>query len=413
MGALAESHEPMTLYCSLPVKANLVTSKGRYNLITDDVYLFESYEQLEYEIDNFRVNIKDLLQQSNQKTFVYHLFYEFGEYIEDLIDEHSFELNLKAESEIKLWIELEYTQSELLSNYSFTPQTYKWIACPCQKDKKDEYSKNFKAVRDHLLRGDCYQVNLTDAFESVCEDGLIEEKTIHQLFSQPSNLGAYAHASIFPKQKFSLISNSPECLFQSRLSKRDSRLDVWSMPIKGTMSFERGRDCFFTMWEKLKNSQKNQAELYMITDLLRNDLGRIKLTPVHIIAKKKPLIAPGLIHQYSLLLTSLNLSEDSVYLYDLIKGLFPGGSITGAPKKRVMKIIKALETRPRGFYCGSTILAYQGNVCASINIRSGELDWVSGKLTVGAGGGITLDSEEDDEYEEMLKKLSSILQALN
>jgi len=120
--------------------------------------------------------------------------------------------------------------------------------------------------------------------------------------------------------------------------------------------------------------------------------------------KKVPLIAPGIMHQMSLI--EIELSPD-VSLSKIIDSLFPGGSITGAPKRRVMEIINRLENRARGAYCGSTILSIGNRIDCSINIRTAEIDLSRKELTYGAGGGITVLSEPRGEYEEMLLKLES------
>ncbi|MFZ8934302.1 MAG: chorismate-binding protein, partial [Bacteriovoracaceae bacterium] len=88
----------------------------------------------------------------------------------------------------------------------------------------------------------------------------------------------------------------------------------------------------------------------------------------------------------------------------------PGGSVTGAPKKRVLDILRQLESRDRGFYCGSTILLYKNAIAASINIRSAEIDLESNIMSYSSGGGITLLSKSSLEYKEMYKKLESFTQ---
>ena len=94
---------------------------------------------------------------------------------------------------------------------------------------------------------------------------------------------------------------------------------------------------------------------------------------------------------------------------DLINALFPGGSITGAPKKNVMKIIKSIEASPRRFYCGSTLIFHQSLKKASINIRTIEFDFKTSSMELGSGGGITLKSQASLEFQEMEDKLQSIL----
>ena len=101
-------------------------------------------------------------------------------------------------------------------------------------------------------------------------------------------------------------------------------------------------------------------------------------------------------------------------LWRVIEKIFPGGSITGAPKLRAMRLIHKLEKRPRGFYCGSTIILFKNMKSASINIRSSEIDFSPNKRTLlyQAGGGITLLSSVDEEYKEMTYKHDSFMRTL-
>ena len=122
------------------------------------------------------------------------------------------------------------------------------------------------------------------------------------------------------------------------------------MPIKGSVKIKGDVK---KAWKKLKESMKDKGELNMITDLLRNDLSRIE-KPISKVRKKYvPLLVPGIIHQYSIIDVDLSYK---ITLLKIIKSLFPGGSITGAPKRRVYQILGSLEKNRRGFYCGSTIL---------------------------------------------------------
>jgi anthranilate/para-aminobenzoate synthase component I len=180
------------------------------------------------------------------------------------------------------------------------------------------------------------------------------------------------------------------------------------MPIKGSEVLGKNPQ---DSWRKLKACPKNQAELYMITDLLRNDLSKIEKPKAQVIKKKSPLRVPGILHQFSLVSVLLNKNTS---LYKVISSLFPGGSVTGAPKKRVMEILNDLEfSGKRGFYCGSTIILYKNLKAASINIRSATIDLNSGEFIYGSGGGVTLLSQVEDEYKEMKLKIGSFINILS
>ena len=180
------------------------------------------------------------------------------------------------------------------------------------------------------------------------------------------------------------------------------------MPIKGSINYNNDED-FDQKWNELIKSKKDESELFMITDLIKNDLSKIECPVAEVISLKLPLVVPGILHQYSLL--SVDLSY-KITLKKIIESLFPGGSITGAPKKRIIKILSELENYKRGFYCGSTIFLYEDQVSASINIRSAEVMSNNKLLRYSAGGGITLNSNVDDEFDEMKMKVNSFINLL-
>jgi para-aminobenzoate synthetase component 1 len=257
-----------------------------------------------------------------------------------------------------------------------------------------EYKGAFNRVQEHLFDGNCYQVNLTYPFEFQTEESL-DPRDIRDFFLSRKGLGAYAHVSYYGEGM--LVSNSPECLFQYE----DKRL--FTMPIKGTV--KRGKS-WKKDWKKLVQDKKQEGELLMIVDLLRNDLNRLEEAVAVVRKLKAPMLVPGLLHQYSLIETRL---KGEVSLLKTMEAIFPGGSVTGAPKKRVMQIIQEVERYERGPYCGSTLLCYGKRKVASINIRTAHL-WPEDRFwKYGAGGGVTLLSRAVDEYQEMEDKLNSFL----
>lgn len=273
---------------------------------------------------------------------------------------------------------------------------------PLSTPRLEVYKEKFDKVYDHLMKGDCYQVNLTMPTIFRLNRKLKPKEFMRTIWHDTMKIGAYAHATYIHSLDQLYLSNSPECLFQV---KGDSLI---SMPIKGTVkvSSDIEREA---AWDELKNSKKDQAELNMISDLIRNDLARLTQNPAFVISKRLPLHVPGLVHQFSVVESKL--SKD-LTLKDVVLSMFPGGSITGAPKKRVMEIIKSVESEKRGFYCGSTIFMFKDIKTASINIRSIEVDFASDEILYGSGGGITLESNAEGEFEELMAKLKSFLEVL-
>jgi len=154
---------------------------------------------------------------------------------------------------------------------------------------------------------------------------------------------------------------------------------------------------------------KNQGELYMIIDLLRNDLNSIEKPVAKVLKKKAMVKVPGLIHQMGVIKAVFS---KRITIGKIVRSLFPGGSITGAPKKSTVQILRKLEHSPRGVYTGSTMLVDSERVCCSINIRTAEVDLEKKELSYGAGGGITLMSDWESEFVEMQEKVESFIQSL-
>lgn len=333
-------------------------------------------------------------QELNDSKKVFHLFYELG-YLVEGIESKTFPKHNPT-----LAIEIHYSKAEQLK----APERLE--STPLHEYYRElygVYQASFNSGYDALMRGDCYQFNLTYPFRYESDSQLEFEALCSFVFSDQERTGAYAHLTNLPVLEKIYLSNSPECLFQGKM--KEDHLKLWTMPIKGTINCSE-EDDRQEKWKELQNSVKDQAELYMITDLLRNDMTRIEKTPSRVVKKKLPLKVPGLLHQYSLI--EVDLSK-TMTLKKILQGLFPGGSITGAPKKRVMSILDVLENEPRGFYCGSTVILDEDIIAASINIRSGEYDLHSKMLKIHAGGGITLESDCDHEFLEMQAKRDSFL----
>lgn len=371
------------LLCTNPLKAELVYKDKKIDLITGTQ---ESHHHLT-SVDEIFPNTP--LITDDQFVRVYHLFYEFSEAFES-----------KGENlEEPLYMDIVYQQSRTIN---VEPMSLSLKVDKIVAPKWEEYKKAFDLGMTELLDGNCYQFNLTFPFRFDFSSQRYNSRFfVKKFLSLEGQLGAYAHLTYIPRRNQLLISNSPECLFQSL--KTSHKVKLWSMPIKGSLRCDRENETS-NQWSKLRNSKKDEAELFMITDLIKNDIIKINLSKTNVVHKKIPLLVPGIIHQFSLISTNLKLETT---LKSVLVALFPGGSITGAPKIRVMDILKQLEARPRGFYCGSTVLSFRGKTSASINIRSGVIDFNQRYLEMGAGGGITLKSYSWDEFLEMKLKAKS------
>ncbi|WPU64425.1 chorismate-binding protein [Peredibacter starrii] len=373
-------NENSFLELSRPKSAFIYFRTTRLNLIT-------GFPET-YRLELFLKRLEGIELQGKMKTpTVFHFYYDLGLILMGLghtVDENT-----------PLAIEIEYEDKK----FKKSPKS-RLKSIPLKSLERpswSEYKSAFNHIQEHLLNGNCYQVNLTYPYDFETEE-VIDPRDIADFFFAQKGLGAYAHLTFLGDEM--ILSNSPECLFQYQNNK------MYTMPIKGTM--KRGKD-WKKDWEKMKADVKEEGELNMITDLLRNDLNRLDKPEARVIKKRSPLLVPNLLHQHSVL--SVELTQ-KISLLKTLESLFPGGSVTGAPKKRVMEIIQEVERYSRGIYCGSTLLCLNDKKIASINIRTAQLSIMDRLWRYGAGGGVTLLSRAPAEYQEMEEKVASFLTLL-
>jgi len=184
---------------------------------------------------------------------------------------------------------------------------------------------------------------------------------------------------------------------------------VVTRPIKGTRPRVGDEVIDGLRRRELAGSEKDRAELTMIVDLLRNDLGRVcEFGSVRVVSAAELEVHPTVYHLVGTIEGQLRPEWDWA---DLLRASFPGGSITGAPKIRAMQIIDELEPTCRSVYCGSVgYIGLDGSVCLNIAIRT--MIYEAGRLHLFAGGGIVADSDPADEYDETLAKAAGLLRAL-
>jgi para-aminobenzoate synthetase component I len=264
---------------------------------------------------------------------------------------------------------------------------------------KQQYQHAFTQVQEYIKAGDCYQINLTQEFTATAQGLLLETaKNFWKLTDAP-------YSGYLKINDFELLSCSPELFIDFEAQRK-----IITKPIKGTMP--RYDDPILDEQSKntLIHSQKDQAENVMIVDLLRNDLS--------VYAETGSVKTPKLFNIESFNQVHHMVSEVTATLkpdinpFDVLLTALPGGSITGAPKIRAMQIIEELESAPRGAYCGSLgYFNFDGTGSWNILIRS--IQKYQNDISLWAGGGITIASDCDAEYQECFDKVSAMLDLLN
>ena len=253
-----------------------------------------------------------------------------------------------------------------------------------------EYKKKFERTMTYIRQGDAYQVNLTFPMRATFKKSA---RTLYSAFRsrQKGSYGGIISLTGGPE----IISHSPE-LFFSKFGKK-----ITMRPMKGTRPRAKTAEADNKLKKNMKLDEKSQAENLMIVDLLRNDLSRISDTGSVKVPELFSLETYPTLHQMTSQVTSK--LKDSQNFIDIFKGLFPCGSVTGAPKIRAMEIINELEDSDRGAYCGSIgYIDPKGTACFNVCIRTIILK--EGELRYNVGSGLVMDSVASDEYAECILK---------
>jgi len=261
---------------------------------------------------------------------------------------------------------------------------------------RTEYLRKVERVKWHIREGDIYQANFTCRFDVHSSADPFEVYN-HLRGLNPCPYGAYMNFG-----DYRILSSSPERMF---LLENDR---ITSTPIKGTI--ERGQDGSeeHLNLERLVKSGKDRAELLMIVDLVRNDLGKIARTgTVTVDSLFRADVYSSLIHLMADISAQV---RNEVTFTDILQALLPGGSITGAPKRRAVEIINDLETGARSVYTGC--IGYLGGGRADFNIAIRTLVHSDDTYHIHAGGGIVTDSVPEKEFDEMQLKALNLFRAV-
>lgn len=273
-----------------------------------------------------------------------------------------------------------------------------WPAVIRANFNKETYQSNVMRAIEHILDGDIFQVNLSQRFEIASDIGG------WALYRNLKGISPAPFAAYLNFAPIEIICSSPE-----RFLQLDHQGKVETRPIKGTRPRGTTREEDVKNYTALEQSQKDRAELTMIVDLERSDLGKVcKIGSVTADLPYRIESFPTVFHLVSTVRGAL--PEDKG-IFELLKAAFPGGSITGAPKIKAMEIIDRLEPVRRGVYTGTLgYIGFDGRADLNIIIRT--IVKIGGKYYFQVGGGITADSHPEEEYYETLDKAKALLRAL-
>ena len=331
-------------------------------------------------------------EKSNQVDF--DLFYFFQPAIvierkENLILIHSLELDPN-----QIWNEIIQIQPPAETDYSTTISVHPRI-------KKEEYIQEVNKVIAHIQRGDCYELNY-------CQEFFAKQTKIQptQVYSRLSAVSPAPFGTYYKVENNHLLCASPERFI------RKTKDEILSQPIKGT--FKRNlqdESLDHQLKEELRASSKDRSENVMVVDLVRNDLS--------LICERGSVRVDELFGVYSFPQVHQMISTISGKLLqdkqfgDIIAATFPMGSMTGAPKKNVVALIDKYETNNRGLYSGAVGYFHpNGNFDFNVVIRSIFYNAQKNFLSYWVGGGITIYSDPEKEYEECLLKAKAMHKVL-
>jgi para-aminobenzoate synthetase / 4-amino-4-deoxychorismate lyase len=254
-----------------------------------------------------------------------------------------------------------------------------------------QYRRAIDSIRDYIEKGDSYQVNFTFPLRgSVTGDSFSGFRAIAR--SQGAAYSAYLDIGTYR-----ILSFSPELFVERRGNVLTTR------PMKGTLARGRWLEEDAQRAGQLRASRKDRAENVMIVDLLRSDLG--KVAQIGSVEVTELFAVERLSRVLQMTSTVTAVQKPDVTVAEILRALFPCGSVTGAPKARSMAIIKELEHYPRGIYTGAIgFIGPNGDFVFNVAIRTLAVDARDGTATFGVGGGITWDSTAAGEYEESCLK---------
>ncbi|MBK5269686.1 MAG: anthranilate synthase component I family protein, partial [Bacteroidia bacterium] len=266
---------------------------------------------------------------------------------------------------------------------------------------KEKYISVVRQLKQHILRGDCYEINYCQEF--FAEHSVIDPVAVYKKLSAVS---PNPFSALYKMNDQWLICASPERF----LKKRGN--EILSQPIKGTSKRNvTDADDDKGNKDELLHSAKDRSENVMIVDLVRNDLAKVCEEGTVKVDELFGIYSFPQLHQ--MISTVSGELKENVAFSDIIRATFPMGSMTGAPKKRVMEMIEKYETTKRGIFSGAVgYISPDGDFDFNVVIRSIMYNAASGYLSYQAGSAITFNSDPEKEWEECILKAEAMKKVL-
>ena len=311
------------------------------------------------------------------------------------LSENKMEIEAKDEIEAeKVFNEIRNTRYEMLDDLDSIQIN--------QRVSKEEYIETIERLKKHILRGDCYEINY--CMEFFAEDAVMDPLSVYHKLS---NTSPNPFSALYKLDDKWLICASPERFLKKEGNK------ILSQPIKGTSSRylkdekkdKKSKDELFT-------SEKDRSENVMVVDLVRNDLARVCKEGTVKVDELFGIYSFPQVHQ--MISTVSGALKDDISFTEIIKATFPMGSMTGAPKRKVMELIERYEKSKRGIFSGAVgYINPDGDFDFNVVIRSIMYNVSEKYLSFMAGSGITFYSDTEKEYEECLLKAEAMKGAIS
>jgi len=266
---------------------------------------------------------------------------------------------------------------------------------------RSEYISIVRELKNHILRGDCYEINFCQEFYAI--DAETDPVAVYKKLSK---LSPNPFSALYRVNDQWLICASPERFIKKEASK------ILSQPIKGTSKRILNNGAADTLnKDALKNSSKDRSENVMVVDLVRNDLAKVCVEGSVKVDELYGIYSFPQVHQ--MISTVSGELKESISFTEIIKAAFPMGSMTGAPKKRVMELIENYEQTKRGIFSGAVgYISPSGDFDFNVVIRSIMYNAAEKYLSFQAGSGITFYSDPENEWEECLMKAEALKSVL-